>query len=544
MGKKREVYYENGRYCGKYLDAKTCSTLESIIAMSDNNGSVYDLQSCIYNLPKSSIDLLKELKNDALIERNKGMLEDHQTLGVAFMYFAKRCILGDSVGMGKTVEVAGLCNLLEQDNAKQGKPFRFLLLTVKTLVPEIRDKMIKFTGRYVDKVYGEKKYIEAFINENSSEVQYSVVGSHSLVNSAAFQQYFEDYYELNGCCPFDIIIIDESGDILTNTSTGTYKNASFIANHFERVILLNATSFEKALNQFYAQLSFVDDTLLPAKYVFEGRYQVKEWNYSLRRCVHNGKYQNEDEFKKLVGYRYFARTRKGIGAEMSDCTADLVVVELSKEQKHLLKVCSMPLMVYDCPSYFSGLGYEVETNVETTPKLRELVKLVSEDLADVPRILVYARYKEAQYAIKRYLDSKGIPNDVMNGDTKTKDKDAIIDRFKLGDIKVLVTNVQKGLDFGDCNHCIFYDYDPNPNNMVQFEGRTTRSRDIINKHVYLLVSEGKELKSLKETVSDRAAASDLFAGSDYSCVLMLLSEKLNGDADNDEVDEDGYHGSF
>ena len=62
--------------------------------------------------------------------------------------------------------------------------------------------------------------------------------------------------------------------------------------------------------------------------------------------------------------------------------------------------------------------------------------------------------------------------------------------------------------------------------MVQFEGRMTRQRDIVNKHVYLLVSEGKELKALQEVVKDRAKASDLFAGSDYSCVLSLL---LNDD---------------
>ena len=56
----------------------------------------------------------------------------------------------------------------------------------------------------------------------------------------------------------------------------------------------------------------------------------------------------------------------------------------------------------------------------------------------------------------------------------------------------------------------------------------TRERDIIGKHVYGLVSKGKELSTLKKTVADRAQASDIFAGSDYSCVLSLLldDEKL------------------
>ena len=94
----------------------------------------------------------------------------------------------------------------------------------------------------------------------------------------------------------------------------------------------------------------------------------------------------------------------------------------------------------------------------------------------------------------------------------------------MGDFRVLVTNVQKGLNFGNCNVCIFYSYDPNTNKMVQFEGRTTRSVDIIGKHSRILVSEGKEYNRLKKDIADRALASDMFAGSDFSCVLSLLLE--------------------
>ena len=116
----------------------------------------------------------------------------------------------------------------------------------------------------------------------------------------------------------------------------------------------------------------------------------------------------------------------------------------------------------------------------------------------------------------------------MNGDTKISEKNFLVNRFKAGDLKVLITNVQRGLDFGNCNYCIFYSYDTNPNRMVQFEGRMTREYNIIGKHVYLLVSRGRELQKLKNLVADRAVASDLFAGSDFSCVLSLLldNEKL------------------
>lgn len=136
--------------------------------------------------------------------------------------------------------------------------------------------------------------------------------------------------------------------------------------------------------------------------------------------------------------------------------------------------------------------------------------------------MIYTRYKEAQFAIQFVLNDYGIESAILNGDSSQDAREDIINSFKLGDIRVLITNVQKGLNFGNCDYCIFYDYDPNPNKMVQFEGRITRSYNIDNKHVYLILSRGKELTNFKKVVAERAEASDIFAGSDFSCVLSIL----------------------
>ena len=237
-----------------------------------------------------------------------------------------------------------------------------------------------------------------------------------------------------------------------------------------------------------------------------------------------GKYKNADRFRHLVGYRYFARTRKGIGATMKDCTADVVVTPLSKQQRFLLEKTSIPQMVFDCPSYFN-MG--IESTPETTPKLKALLDIITGEWKDAKSILVYSTYKEPQRFIQSELAKLGISSEVMNGDVSQREREAIIDKFKLGDIMVLITNVQKSLNFGNCNHCIFYSYNPNTNSMVQFEGRMTRSFDIVDKHVKLLVSRGKELKQFKSLIADRAKASDVFAGSDYSCVLSILLDDEN-----------------
>ena len=521
MGKKKkEVYLYNGRYKGTKLTDEVCDKLETIRKVDKENGCIEDLKHIIYELNPSDVQLIRETGSTEFVEKRFGTLENQQTTAVAYMFFAKRLILGDSVGLGKTVEVAGLCNLIESQIAKEDMDFRCLLLTEKAVMEETCSKMIKFTGNYYEVLYGEADKVEKYKKKWKGDLPPNTVGSHSLFTSVPFQEYVKGFVEKYGYAPFDILIVDEAGSILTNTATKTYVAATYFEKIFDRIILLNATTFEKELINFYSQINFLDNTLLPTKGEFEKRYKQLEWGI-MPYPVFRGKYKNQVEFRQLVGYRYLQRTRKSLGAKMEDCTADVIVSQLSPEQKKLLNMVSMPQMVWDCPSYFSSFMPGIETNVETTPKLKDLLDLV-EKLKDEGPILVYSRYKEAQKCIYEELRERDYTCEIMNGETDAQVRKNLIDSFQLGDIKVLVTNVQKGLDFGNCNYCIFYDYDPNPNKMVQFEGRMTRERDIIGKHVYVLVSKGKELSTFKKTVADRAQASDLFAGSDYSCVLSLL----------------------
>lgn len=520
MGRKKELIYYNGSLKGAYLTDKDCQILDNLRELSETNGCVKDLKKVIYNLSSAEVEQIKVSKNSDFIDKQVGELRDPQTIGVAYMFFAKRLVLGDSVGLGKTVQICGLCNLIGQMKEKQGTTFRFLYLTEKNLLDQTRDEMIKFTGEYVDILRGEKKYVSQFAKDNDPELLYSVVGSHSLINSVEFQEYMRTYRALYGCNPFDALFIDESA-IIGNTSTKTYANGKHLADDFDWVIVMNATPFETNLRTFYAQLNFCDETLLPVKTVFQRLYEEKSYNHFGGYPRFNGKYKNAHIFREQVKYRYLARTRKGMGAVMEGCTADVVVSPLSSIQKELLKKTSMPQMVYDCPSYFDST---LVTDRRTTPKVGSLIDLIQKDFKNEKTILVYARYKESQRGIQEALLDVGISCEIMNGDTDLDEKNALISKFKMGDFRVLVTNVQKGLNFGNCNVCIFYSYDPNTNKMVQFEGRTTRSVDIIGKHSRILVSEGKEYNRLKKDIADRALASDMFAGSDFSCVLSLLLE--------------------
>ena len=138
-------FYQNEYYKGSLTDDQ-CAILTKLIS----EDRVDTLKHIIKNANYSDIENIKKAYVGGTVPpqiKERGTLSDAQTIGVAFMYYARRCLIGDQVGLGKTVESAGLINILKQDGVKN-----ILFLTEKTIVPQIRDKIIKFTGEYVDAI--------------------------------------------------------------------------------------------------------------------------------------------------------------------------------------------------------------------------------------------------------------------------------------------------------------------------------------------------------------------------------------------------------
>lgn len=528
MGKAKEVLYYNDRYKGSLTD-EDCDILEELIRVDKENGVVGDLRHIIFNLNDSDVlQLIEdyEIFNNSMhdFEMKTGTLRDEQTIGVCYMYYAGSCILGDSVGMGKTVEVAGLYNLLKSAYQKGNKrPFRYLMLTEKSLVNQVRNEMIKFTGEFTDIVRsGEQDEIARFSANNPYEhdLDYNVVGTHALLTAPAFLGWLEQarQFGTNGF-PFDLLIVDESSVLGGKSSNAIVQSFNSIKKYFKRIIFLNATPFETKLDIFYNQLALLDPAMLPTKTNFTKQYCLMDYRGMYPKPT--GKYKNQAEFKRLIAYRYFARTRRDKGAVMEDCKGGIIYSPLSDIQKEWLRKTQLNRVVYDCPSH---LDPSIEFNSENVPKLGSLNELLKDQCAEADSILIFVHFKEAQSCLSTWLTNKGYSNRILNGDTKLEDRNEIISGFKNKEYRVLITNVQKGLNFGSCNYCIFYSFDPNPSKMIQFEGRTTRDFDIIGKNVYVLCSLGQESKQLQEVVKQRAKATADMTNTDLSVIMDILLE--------------------
>lgn len=517
--------YFNDRYMGS-LDGDTCAVLEQLLALAEDGGSVPDLTHLIYDLPQMDVDAIIEAYPYRYepADMTVGTLRDYQTVAVAYMYYAKCCLLGDSVGLGKTVEVAGLCNLLSTEYKNGGKSFRYLLLTEKRTATQVRSEMIRFTGQYVHLLpSAEKKVLDYWYEEEpvGDDLSCSLVGTHALIKNGEFLAWIDNYKRIHNKVPFDILFIDESAVLAGKAKTDMVSSFKLLKKYFKRIVFMNATPIERQLQSFYNQLDLLDSSFLPTKTAFQKEYCIMRWNGSYN--IPTNKYKNQDVFKRAIKYRYFASTRRSIGAEMVNCNGGVLVSDLSKAQKSLLRKSTLYRMIYDCPSYIDDT---IPFDAENVPKLKDLEDLLDGVYADADSVIMFVQYKEAQRQLHEWLEERGFSNRVLNGETTYKDSERIVNGFKEKEFRVLITNVQKGLNFGSCDNCVFYGFNSNPAEMVQFEGRITRDFNIVGKNVWILCSKGAEYGALKSVVRDRAKGMIDMSDTDYSVILDILVDLM------------------
>lgn len=496
-------FYNNQYYQGTLTDEQC-----AIICQLLEHKKVDTLKHIIRNATVSEIEGIKtaHIKGEPFTtEINRGTLTDAQTIGVAFMYYAKKALLGDSVGMGKTVECAGLLNILKKDGVKN-----ILFLTDKTIVPQIRDKLVQFTGEYVDAIpSATKPQVSKFIANNPDGFNHVVVGSHSLLGSSEFLYYLSSR-------PLGCLIIDE-GHIIKNTSHTYYKNAAVITKEIEYFYILNATPLETSARDLYNQLKLLDKAFMPTVADFERAFCIKKpKRYGMGFEVTG--YKNCSAFKIAITLRYLARTRDDIGAVFDNNDTKIIYVPMTKVQKQLESKTSLHQMVADYPT---GVDFTIPYTTETTGKLRAVKALVEKTDG---KILIYSHYINCQQGICEMLTEMGRKPVILNGQCSSKERDVIIKDFNVGVYDIIITNLARGIDLEKCDTCILYTLDPNPQNMVQTFGRLTREIDIIGKTLYFLVSEGREKRLFETSSKVRATASMKFTEVGTNLVLEAIAK--------------------
>lgn len=514
----RETYYKGRYYQGSLSDENAEAICELL-----KKSCIEELRHEIYNLSDNDVNELiakyeqSEKENGyvkmgtfAPSEKPLGSLRDEQTIGVGFMYLNGSCLLGDEVGLGKTVQIAGLINIVRKQKALENKNFSFLFLSEKTSVEQLRHKLVTFTGDYVGLLpSAEAKYIEKFAASRDAGSDYSIVATHAALDNNLFLQSLAKH-------KFDILIFDESAP-LRNTDTNLYLDAKSLVSLFDNVIFLNATPVEINALDIYNQLALIDKKLLPTKKDFESTFCKKNRNFEITG------YKNTDLFKTAISLRYLARTRADLGGQYEDNEYKVVVAELTDTQRKLLRKTSLHQLCYDYPK---GVDRRVEYNSETCGKVRVLLDLLEELDVKTGKAVVYVKFKECQAELCELIKQQGYSCAIINGAVSGKKRSDIINDANAGKYDVILTNIYRAYDLPAFINCIFYTIDTNPQHMIQFEGRITRDIDISGKRVYMIFTSGKELAAL-DKLRVRMSASQNFTTTGRSMVSDAILKSDN-----------------
>lgn len=524
-------------YKGMYLGDMSPDTADLILELREME-SIDNLKNMIFNFP---LDLvlrsieeersIRSILREEGIDYNKyiGELRDYQTVGVGFMYMSKRSIIGDGVGMGKTVEIAGLLNFLRLKKEMT----RFLMAVETSAVGQTQAELIKFTGMHIVQLPSESRKLKRAIDNIDWNTVDGIIIKHSTLRSDTFSKWLAINIKEDGTCRiFDTFILDESS-IIKNSSPKISMYTRNICNLAKRIHFMNATVFETNIMDIYNQIDMLNPNLLPKKWRIQEKYCVyKRGTYWIKE---NGKptmkykwdlvgYKNQKDFKESLKLYYFGRSKSEVGLELEH-QYKIYEVYPTNEQSLAIAKGYRYSEVLNCPSLIEELN--ISMNRKSVPKLDRLLNLIENDFVG-SSIMIYSFYIKAQEVIYEELVKIGRKPVILNGNTKEEERWDIQNKFNKGEYDVIITNIQKSLNLYGADVCIFYTPLTNPSRLEQVKGRIDRSIDDRIKTFILLLYKGTdEYNFFKDIVKQRAKdAKDLIL--DAKTAVDKFIESLGG----------------
>ncbi len=547
MSVKTPAVFNEG-YMGK-MTVEQCNKILSIKEKEITPELLHTIFVFPYDLILESLETGKSIRS---IVKEKGIdwtqyigkLRPYQTVGCEFLLNTTRSMIGDSVGLGKTAQIAATLNVLKQE----GKLTRFIMAVETSALMQTRIEMMKFTGLNVLALPSEGPKLKKMIEKTDWSTVDGVIIKHCTIKSNPFNAWLASSLDANRKSKmFNVFILDESS-VIKNDTTQMYNYCENISNAMERTYMMNATAFEKHILDIYYQFNIMDTQLLPEvafiKKTFctwarnsywktektpgqgRGYKRVQQYTWDLSG------YKNQSVFKESLKYVYFGRSLKDVGMDI-DHIYKIYTVQPNPLQTQLISGGFHSNEVLNCPSLLNGVteaGYkELKFDRASNPKLDRLCELAETELDGVS-FMVYCYHIDAQYKIKAELEAIGRKCVIINGeDPKGKDKDMIklerMQKFNSGEYDVIITNLQKSLNLPGADAMILYSNTATVGRLEQIRGRIDRHvDDRVRTYIMLLYEGTSEYDLMTQTAKARGQASrDLILDSETAIDYFMAS---------------------
>jgi len=311
----------------------------------------------------SNFDFLKSLRSSKTATlkpcsylKPSTILRYYQVVGALHFLCLLRMVLGDSVGLGKTLQaIVGYAYILLKDAA-----MKLLVVCPKSAMLQWKEEFEKFTQGITVHVLSEKYAVSkdgttyGHVEEmrlsgkpyrtlngfESRKAQYDHVQTNVLVcNYFAVQEDYEFLVANRG--PRFMVVYDEA-QAFKGEKTKTHFGAEKIAQAATRVYGMSATLIKNRLEEAFNIYKVIVPGLLGSKTRFYQQYTVRK----KRSIFRHGKkryfneivgYINLEDFKEKIEPYFLIRRTREVAEELPQLISKKVEIEMFPEQDTLYK---------------------------------------------------------------------------------------------------------------------------------------------------------------------------------------------------------------
>lgn len=395
----------------------------------------------------------------------------YQIEAIRFLASRRRAICADEMGVGKTISALGTVNLL--------RPRRTLIVCPATVKPNwLREAQTWLVNMSVA-LAGDR-------DTGASVVICTFDGVRQWITEVEW----------------DLMILDEA-HLVKNSTTKRWRVISAL--HFDRAILLSGTPIYNRPQDLWTLLHLVCQQAYPDKTLFARHFSVTK----LEKAV-NGKghrMENLSLLAPLLRERLMIRRLKAdVMADLPPKTRDIALIELPKAAMDALidrerDVEARLIAVNDLQgnektqarALTLGMLARLRRDLGLAKIPHVVDRLLEVAQTDDEPFVVFCHHKEVGQRIAEALDEAGIAVTFLSGDMTATARQAEVDRFQAGLLRVLVCTLSScgvGLTMTRSSRVFMVELDWTPSVLHQGEDRCHRkgTRDAVS--VWYFVVDG------------------------------------------------------
>lgn len=466
-------------------------------------------------------------------------------MGVAFATIAKRCLIADFCGAGKTVESIGTDLKLRS----LGHVRRTLVVCLSDKRMDWVDEYRRFTDLEVTMIDGPKQGRTQQWLYSASDMGVTVA-SYEQIRADMCNRIKDDFghkhNEPTGLLRhlhYDLIVFDEASVFRTWDST-LADSLRFLIGQCKpySALALTATPINKRAEDVVS----IMDKVVPGLFDYQGflhRYVVtkrfRKGRFSFTKVVG---YRNLDELSDIMDPFFIRRERDKVYGDTTKRVRKVRTVSLSAEQQklynNLRSQASDGAERQDLLAIYRQMEYAVDTmaytdeNDHTSSKLDDLMHLLDTELQD-EQVLIFSNRHKTLDELRIRLEKSGILYINYTGREDIKSREADRQRFLVDPslkCALITTAAEMGKNFHSARYVIFLNHVVNPARIDQVIGRIDRGhmqKSNFICSIHYVCKDTHEVSLLNKIEKERKTSEQVFNIKDDSVELMTDDHLLD-----------------